>query len=78
MEFIGRGAGTRTERNWIFFITKAKRRFQKIDQREVSANARMKGEGIFFITGAKQRFHKNDQKEKLVPRGTREQVEVFL
>ncbi len=53
MEFIGRGAGTRSERNWIFFITEAKRRFQKIDQREVSANARIKREGIFFITGAK-------------------------
>ena len=31
-----------------------------------------------FITGAKWRFQKNDLKEKLVPIGTREQVEVFL
>ena len=53
MEFIGRGAGTRSERNWIFFITEAKWRFQKIDQREVSAKARIKREGIFFITGTK-------------------------
>lgn len=49
MEFIGRGAGTQTERNWIFFITKAKRRFQKIDQRkDERERANEKGTDIFY------------------------------
>ena len=49
MEFIGRGAGTRSERNWIFFITGAKWRFQKIDQRkDERERANEKGMGIFY------------------------------
>ena len=49
MEFIGRGAGTRSERNWIFFITEAKRRFQKIDQRkDERKSANKKGRDIFY------------------------------
>ena len=77
MEFIGRGAGTRSERNWIFFITEAKRRFQKIDQREVSAKARIKREGIFFITGAKWRFQKIDQKRSERKSANKEGRDIF-
>ena len=49
MEFIGRGAGTRSERNWIFFITGAKWRFQKIDQRkDERERANKEKSGIFY------------------------------
>ena len=49
MEFIGRGAGTRMKRERIFFITGAKRRFQKIDQRkDERKSANEKGSDIFY------------------------------
>ena len=77
MEFIGRGAGTRTEKNWVFFITEAKWRFQKIDQREVNAKARMKRERIFFITEAKWRFQKIDQRKDERKSANKEGTDIF-
>ena len=64
MEFIGRGAGTRTERNWIFFITKAKRRFQKIDQREDERKSANKEKSGIFYNWSEVEVSKNRPKKK--------------
>lgn len=77
MEFIGRGAGTRSERNWIFFITGAKRRFQKIDQREGERECANKEESDIFYNRNKVKVSKNRPKRSERERANKEKSGIF-
>ncbi|MBS5645440.1 MAG: hypothetical protein KHW46_06720 [Clostridiales bacterium] len=77
MEFIGRGAGTRSERNWIFFITGAKRRFQKIDQREGERERANKEESDIFYNRSEVKVSKNRPKRSERKSANKEKSGIF-
>ena len=77
MEFIGRGAGTRSERNWIFFITEAKRRFQKIDQREGERERANKEKSDIFYNRSEVEVSKNRPKRSERKSANKEKSDIF-